>query len=77
MIINTVIFGRTYLFAEALAKLLESFAGMNIVIVGITCDAQVMNQLLEKSSVDILISDDPGCCNLIRQEKVKKLPSRP
>jgi len=74
MIINTVIFGRTYLFAEALTKLLESFSGMNIVVVGMTCDVQAMNQLLEKSSVDILISDDPGCCNSINQEKIKKLP---
>lgn len=74
MIINTVIFGRTYLFAEALGKLLESFSGMNIVVVGMCCDVQMMNQMLEKSSVDILISDDPGCCNNINQGKIKKLP---
>jgi len=74
MIINTVIFGRTFLFAEALSKLLESFSGMNIVIAGITCDAHEMNEMLARSSVDILVSDDPGCCNLIGQEAVKKLP---
>ena len=74
MIINTVIFGRTFLFAEALSKLLESFSGMNIVVVGITCDAHEMNEMLTKSSVDILISDDYGCCNLISQETVKKIP---
>jgi DNA-binding NarL/FixJ family response regulator len=74
MIINLVIFGRTFLFAEALAKLLESFTGMNIVVVGITCDAHEMNEMLAKSSVDILVSDYPGCCNFIRQANVKKLP---
>jgi DNA-binding NarL/FixJ family response regulator len=74
MIINTVIFGRTFLFAEALAKLLESFSGMNIVVVGITCDAHEMNEMLAKSSIDILVSDDYGCCNLISRETVKKMP---
>lgn len=74
MIINMVIFGRTFLFAEALSKLLESFSGMNIVVVGITCDAQEMNEMLAKSSVDILVSDDPSSCNLIRQETIKNLP---
>jgi DNA-binding NarL/FixJ family response regulator len=74
MIINMVIFGRTFLFAEALSKLFEGFSGMNIVVVGITCEAREMNEMLAKSSVDILVSDDSGCCNLIDQATVKKLP---
>lgn len=74
MIINMVIFGRTFLFAEALSRLLEDFSGMNIVLAGITCDVHEMNEMLAKTSVDMLVSDDPGCCDLINQATVRKLP---
>lgn len=74
MIVNLLILGRTFLFAEALAKLIESFSEMNIVLVGMTCDGHQMNEILRKVSVDIIISDDPDCCNFISQKTVKKLP---
>jgi len=74
MIISIVIFGRTFLMAEALSKLIEGFTGTNIVVVGVTCDAGEMNQMLVKTNVDMLISDDQMCCSLINQEKVKKTP---
>jgi DNA-binding NarL/FixJ family response regulator len=74
MSINVMIFGRTYLFAEALAKLLESFSDMHIVVSEFTCEPLQLNDLLAKSSFDILVTDDPVCCNLINQEVVKKLP---
>jgi len=74
MIINLVIFGRTYLFAEAISRVVEDFDGINVVVVGVACDAHEMNELLTKTSTDILFSDDRDCCDLISHDTVKNVP---
>ncbi|HAD05071.1 MAG: hypothetical protein A2091_12670 [Desulfuromonadales bacterium GWD2_61_12] len=63
MSVNLVIFGRTYLFAEGLARLLSD--SVNYQIVGIACDDDDMKALLRKNNIDIVVTDHPECCSLL------------
>jgi DNA-binding NarL/FixJ family response regulator len=58
-----VIFGRTYLFAEGLARLLNDPAEYHIL--GIACEDDDMKALLKKNGIDIIVTDHPECCSLL------------
>jgi DNA-binding NarL/FixJ family response regulator len=72
MSVNLVIFGRTYLFAEALARLLSD--SVDYQILGIACDDDNMKTLLKKSNIDIIVTDHPECCSLLEDVPGKGHP---
>lgn len=63
MSVNLVIFGRTYLFAEGLSRLLSD--SVNYQILGIACEEDDMKALLKKNNIDIIVTDHPDCCSLL------------
>ncbi len=72
MSVNLVIFGRTYLFAEGLGRLLSDF--VNFQIVGLACEESDMKALLKKNNIDIIVTDQPECCSLLEAVPGKNHP---
>lgn len=72
MSVNLVIFGRTYLFAEGVARLLGDF--VNFQILGLACEDDAMRALLKKNHIDIIVTDQPECCSLLGSATGKGQP---
>lgn len=72
MAVNLVIFGRTYLFAEGLTRLLGDFD--NFEVIGTACDDEEMKELMKKNNIDIIVTDHPECCSLLGKTHGKGHP---
>lgn len=71
MSVNLVVFGRTYLFAEGVARLLSD--SVEFQVLGLACDEEGMRQLTRKQNVDVIVTDHPDCCSLLGAEGQAKV----
>lgn len=63
MPVNLVIYGRTYLFAEGLTRLLTDFPDLQVV--GIACTEEEMKALLKRNNIEIVLTDHPDYCSML------------